>query len=143
VPDPAEALSERAPVSRRIVAAIVDLLIVAFASSPFAAVIELTSGDWHDVRVAGCLAGIVLTIMFIYQTVAVAFSGRTWGMRLASLRAVDARTGLIPTAGQCARRALFYMLSLATLGVGLLLALFDREGRATHDHLSRTIVVAE
>jgi hypothetical protein len=44
-------------------------------------------------------------------------------MRLASLRAVDARTGLIPTAGQCARRALFYMLSLATLGVGLLLAL--------------------
>ena len=35
------------------------------------------------------------------------------------------------------------MLSLGTLGVGLLLALFDREGRATHDHLSRTVVVKE
>ena len=143
VPDPASSLAARAPIARRIVAGVVDLLVVAFASSPFAAVIELTSGEWHDVRVAGCLAGIVLTIMFIYQTVAVAFSGRTWGMRLASLRAVDARTGLIPTAGQCARRAIFYMLSLATLGVGLLLALFDREGRATHDHLSRTVVVSD
>ena len=143
VPDHASSLSARAPVGRRIAAAVVDLFVVAFASSPFAAVIELTSGEWQDVRVAACLAGIVLTIMFIYQTVAVAFSGRTWGMRLVSLRAVDARTGLIPTAGQCARRAIFYMLSLATLGVGLLLALFDREGRATHDHLSRTVVVAE
>ncbi|HLL77796.1 MAG TPA: RDD family protein [Pyrinomonadaceae bacterium] len=143
VPDPASSLSERAPAARRFVAAVIDLLVVAFASSPFAAVIELTSGDWQDYRVAGCLAGIVLTIMFIYQTVSVAFSGRTWGMRLTSLRAADARTGLIPTAGQCARRALFYMLSLATLGLGLLLALFDREGRAAHDHLSRTVVVTE
>jgi uncharacterized RDD family membrane protein YckC len=142
-PDPALVLSERAPVARRIAAAVLDLFVVAFASSPFAAIIELTSGGWHDPRVAACLAGIVLTIMFIYQTVAVAFSGRTWGMRLTSLRAVDARSGLIPTAGQCARRALFYMISLATLGVGLLLALFDSEGRAAHDHLSRTAVVTE
>jgi uncharacterized RDD family membrane protein YckC len=143
VPDPAASLSERAPVGRRIAAAVIDLFVVAFASSPFAAVIELTSGEWHDWRVAACLAGIVLTLMFMYQTVSVAFSGRTWGMRLASLRAVDARTGLIPTAGQCARRALFYMLSLATLGLGLLLALFDREGRATHDRLSCTVVMKE
>jgi len=143
VSEPSAAPSERAPVTRRVAAALIDLLIVAFASSPFAAVIELTSGDWCDPRVAGCVAGVVLTIMFLYHTVAVAFSGRTWGMRLISLRVVDARTGLIPTAGQCARRALLYMLSLATLGVGLLLALFDSEGRAAHDHLSRTTIVAE
>lgn len=143
VADPALSPADRAPAARRIVAGVIDLLIVGFASSPFAAVIELTSGEWHDWRVAACLAGIVLTIMFIYQTVSVAFSGRTWGMRLLSLRAVDARTGLIPTAGQCARRALFYMLSLAALGLGLLLALFDREGRAAHDHLSRTFVATE
>jgi uncharacterized RDD family membrane protein YckC len=143
VPNPAESLSVRAPAGRRVVAGLVDLLVVGFASTPFAAVIELTSGEWHDWRVAACVAGIVLTIMFMYQTVSIAFSGRTWGMRVASLRAVDSRTGLIPAAGQCARRALFYTLSLVTLGLGLLLALFDREGRAAHDHLSRTVVVAD
>lgn len=138
-----EAASDRAPVSKRLAAGVADLLIVAFASSPFAAVIELTSGNWNDLRVAGSLVGIVLVLMFLYLTVTVAFSGRTWGMSLVSLRAVDARTGLIPTAGQCVRRALAYMLSLATLGLGLLLALFDDEGRAAHDHLSGTLVVAD
>ena len=132
-----------APVFRRVIAALVDLLVVAFASSPFAAIIELTSGRWNDPRVAASLGGIVLTIMFLYETVAVAFSGRTWGMALFSLRAVDARTGLIPTTGQCARRALVHLISLATLGLPLLPALFGSEGRAAHDRLSRTVVVKE
>ena len=103
----------------------------------------MTNGQWHDPRVAASLGGIVLTIMFLYETVSVAFSGRTWGMALFSLRAVDSRSGLIPAAGQCARRAIIYIVSLATLGVPLLLALFDSEGRTTHDHLSRTVVVKE
>ena len=111
--------------------------------TPFAAIIELTSGNWHDPRVAASLGGIVLTIMFLYGTVSVAFSGRTWGMTLFGLRAVDWRTGLIPTTGQCARRALAYIISLATLGLPLLPALFDSEGRTAHDRLSRTVVVKE
>jgi len=130
-------------VSRRVMAATVDLLVVAFATSPFAAIIELTSGNWHDPRVAASLGGIVLTIMFLYETVSVAFSGRTWGMTLFGLRAVDWRTGLIPTTGQCARRALAHIISLATLGLPLLPALFDSEGRTAHDRLSRTVVVKE
>jgi uncharacterized RDD family membrane protein YckC len=138
-----EPAAATAPVARRIVAAITDLLVVAFAASPFAAIIELTSGNWHDPRVAASLGGIVLTIMFLYETVSVAFSGRTWGMMLFSLRAVDWRTGLIPTTGQCARRALAHIVSLATLGLPLLPALFDSEGRAAHDRLSRTVVVKE
>jgi uncharacterized RDD family membrane protein YckC len=120
---------------------VIDLVVVAFASSPFAAIIELTNGNWHDPRVAASLAGIVVVIMFVYLTASVALTGRTWGMALVSLRAVDERSGLIPTAGQCARRAILYMLSLATLGVGLLPALFGSEGRAAHDRLSRTSVV--
>ncbi len=130
-------------VARRVTGATVDLLVVAFATSPFAAIIELTSGNWHDPRVAASLGGIVLTIMFLYETVSVAFSGRTWGMTLLSLRVVDWRTGLIPTTGQCARRALAHIISLATLGLPLLSALFDSEGRAAHDRLSRTVVVKE
>jgi uncharacterized RDD family membrane protein YckC len=133
-----EDVKETAPLARRFVGGVVDLFVVAFASSPFAAVIELTSGNWHDPRVAGSLAGVVVVVMFVYLTASVAFTGRTFGMALVSVRAVDERNGLIPTAGQCARRALFYMLSLATLGLGLLPALFGSERRALHDRLSGT-----
>jgi uncharacterized RDD family membrane protein YckC len=141
VSDPVVEVKDVASRSRRVAGAAIDLVVVAFASSPFAAIIELTNGNWHDPRVAASLAGIVLVIMFVYLTASVALTGRTWGMALVSLRAVDERSGLIPTAGQCARRAILYMLSLATLGVGLLPALFGSEGRAVHDRLSRTNVV--
>jgi uncharacterized RDD family membrane protein YckC len=139
--DPVADSRDTASVPRRVAGGVIDLVAVAFASSPFAAIIELTNGNWHDPRVAASLAGIVLVIMFVYLTASVALTGRTWGMALVSLRAVDERNGLIPTAGQCARRALIYMLSLATLGVGLLPALFGSEGRAAHDRLSGTSVV--
>jgi uncharacterized RDD family membrane protein YckC len=141
VAEPAAEARNVAPLPRRVAAGVIDLLIVAFATSPFAAIMELTSGNWGDLRVAGSLAGVVVVIMFVYLTASVALTGRTWGMALVSLRAADARSGLIPTAGQCARRAAVYMLTLATLGVGLLPALFDRERRAAHDRLSSTLVV--
>lgn len=139
--EPAEKSRNVASLPRRAAAGIIDLIIVAFATSPFAAIMELTSGNWNDLRVAGSLAGVVVIIMFVYLTASVALTGRTWGMALVSLRAVDARSSLSPTAGQCARRAAVYMLTLITLGVGLIPALFDRDRRAVHDRLSSTIVV--
>jgi uncharacterized RDD family membrane protein YckC len=134
---------EHAPVSKRIAGGIVDLIVVGFASTPFAAIIELTSGNWADARVAASMGGIVVVLMFVYLMAATALAGRTWGMSLVSLRTVDAVTGMAPTTGQCIRRAVGYMLSLATLGLGLLYAFFDAEGRAAHDHLSGTIVIAD
>ncbi|HEY9405628.1 MAG TPA: RDD family protein, partial [Pyrinomonadaceae bacterium] len=137
------AADDHAPVSKRIAGGIIDLLVVAFASTPFAAIIELTSGNWADTRVAASMGGIVVVLMFLYLMAATALAGRTWGMSLVSLRTVDAETGMAPTNGQCVRRACGYMLSLATLGLGLLYAFFDPEGRAAHDHLSGTIVIAD
>ncbi|HJR05726.1 MAG TPA: RDD family protein [Pyrinomonadaceae bacterium] len=134
---------DHAPVAKRIAGGLIDLLVVAFASTPFAAIIELTNGNWSDVRVAASMGGIVVVLMFLYLMAATALAGRTWGMSLVSLRTVDAETGMSPTTGQCVRRAFGYMLSLATLGLGLLYALFDAEGRAAHDHLSGTIVIAD
>lgn len=136
-------IDDHAPVAKRIAGGIVDLIVVAFASTPFAAIIELTNGNWSDVRVAASMGGIVLVLMFLYLMAATALAGRTWGMSLVSLRTVDAVTGMAPTTGQCIRRAFAFMLSLATLGLGLLYALFDAEGRAAHDHLSGTIVIAD
>jgi uncharacterized RDD family membrane protein YckC len=137
------AANDYAPVSKRLAGGIIDLLVVGFASTPFAAVIELTSGNWADARVAASMGGIVVILMFLYLMAATALAGRTWGMSLVSLRTVDAQTGMSPTNGQCVRRAAGYMLSLATLGLGLFYALFDAEGRAAHDHLSGTIVIAD
>ncbi|MCA1817374.1 MAG: RDD family protein [Acidobacteria bacterium] len=125
---------------RRVAGGLIDLVVVAFMSSPFAAIIELTNGNWHDPRVAASMAGVVVVVMFLYLTASVALGGRTWGMALAGLRVADERNGLIPSAGQCARRALVHMLSLAALGIPLLVALL-RERRAPHDRLSRTLVV--
>jgi uncharacterized RDD family membrane protein YckC len=138
-----EPYDDRGALHRRFVAAVIDLLVVAFASSPFAAIIELTNGNWADMRVMASMGGIILVIMFLYLTASTALSGRTWGMSLLSLRPVDAETGLPPTTRQAVGRALLYMLSLAVAGLGILYALFDAEGRAAHDHFSGTVVVHE
>jgi uncharacterized RDD family membrane protein YckC len=138
-----ERYDDRAPVYGRVLASIVDLFVVAFASSPFAAIIELTNGNWSDMRVTASMGGIILVIMFLYLTASTALSGRTWGMSLLSLRAVDEHEGLPPTTRQAVTRALLYMASIASAGLGLLYALFDAEGRTLHDHLSGTVVVRE
>ncbi|MDT7690191.1 MAG: hypothetical protein QOE46_2950 [Acidobacteriota bacterium] len=132
---------DRAPRAKRIAAALVDLVLVAFLSAPFAAAIELTISNWGDPRVSGSMALIVALVMFLYHTCSVALAGRTLGMSLCGLHAVDARKANVPTTGQCMRRAVVYMLSLATFGLGLLYSLFDAEGRTAHDILSGTVVV--
>jgi uncharacterized RDD family membrane protein YckC len=134
---------DRAPVLRRLSAAVVDFVAVAVLSVPGAAIIELTIGDWTDPRVLSSMGGIVAVVMFLYHTCSVALAGRTPGMRLFSLHAVDANTARVPTTGQCVRRAFFYIVSLAAFGLGLLYALFDAERRTAHDLLSGTVVVTE
>jgi uncharacterized RDD family membrane protein YckC len=138
-----ELYDDRAPMVARFASGFIDLLVVAFASSPFAAIIELTNGNWMDPRVSASMGGIIVIVMFLYLAASTAMTGRTWGMSLVSLRAVDADTGLLPTTRQATLRALVYMISLATFGLGILYALFDAEGRAAHDHLSSTAVVRE
>jgi uncharacterized RDD family membrane protein YckC len=132
---------DRAPRSKRLAAAVIDLLAVAFLSAPFAAAIELTISNWGDQRVWGSMVLIAALVMFLYHTCSVALAGRTLGMSLCGLQAVDANKASVPTTGQCMRRAFVYILSLATLGLGLLYSLFDAEGRTAHDILSGTVVV--
>ncbi|MGB9179285.1 MAG: RDD family protein [Pyrinomonadaceae bacterium] len=144
LPAPSELLyDDRASTSRRFTANLIDLLVVAFASSPFAAIIELTNGNWIDPRVSASMGGIILVVMFLYFAASTALTGRTWGMSLFSLRAVDVNTGLHPTTKQSIGRAILYILSLATACLGILYALFDAEGRTAHDILTGTTVVKE
>jgi len=132
---------DRAGLPSRVMAAIVDLIMIALTAGPFGAGIELWGGNWNTWRVRGLMAGITLVVGFMYLTFTTALAGRTLGMRLFGIRAVDVRTGLMPSGSQSARRAFGYLLSLATAGIGIFYGLIDGERRTAHDHFSGTIVV--
>ena len=124
----------------RIVCALLDLIFCALLSSPIAGAMYLTGSNLRDPQVIGVLAGSVIVVTFLYLTSLTALTGRTWAMRLLSLRIIDTKTGLIPTGGQSIGRSFFYLLSLATV-VGILFALVSREGYTIHDRFTRTAVV--
>ena len=98
------------------------------------------AATFADIRVIAVLAGSVIVVTFIYLTFMTALTGRTWAMRLLSLRVIDTKTGLIPTGGQSIGRSIFYLLSLAT-GLRSSLPAFSREGYAAHDRFTRTAVI--
>jgi uncharacterized RDD family membrane protein YckC len=132
---------DRARFAPRITAGLIDLTVAAFACCPFAAAIELSGGNWNDLRVKGLMIGIAIAVTFLYLTISTALTGRTLGMRLFGIRAVDVRTGLLPSGAQSARRSIGYIFSLITAGLGILYGLVDAEHRTAHDHFSGTIVV--
>ncbi len=129
-----------ASVFRRIVCALLDLIFCALLSSPIAGAMYLTGSNLRDLQVIGVLAGSVVVVTFLYLTLLTALTGRTWAMRLLSLRVIDTKTGLIPTGGQSIGRSFFYLLSLVTV-VGIFFALVSREGHTVHDRFTRTAVV--
>jgi uncharacterized RDD family membrane protein YckC len=131
----------RAPAFRRLLSAIADLIVVVFLSSPVAAAVELRDANWQDLRVIGLAAGTLVLVAFLYLTICTAFTGRTLGMRLLSLRVVDIRTGLIPTGRQSAGRALIYVASLLSAGIALIYAIIDSDNRTAHDRFTRTAVI--
>jgi hypothetical protein len=138
-----EPLENFGSIPKRLVAAAVDFGVVIFASSPFAAIIELTNSNWFDIRVQGSMAGIFVLIMFLYQTASIGLSGRTLGMSLVSLRSVDSRTGVHPTALQSMLRGFSFVVVAATGFLGAMPSLFDGEKRCVHDMISRTVIVAD
>jgi uncharacterized RDD family membrane protein YckC len=125
---------------RRLICAVLDLIFCALLSSPIAAAMYLTGSNLQDTRVIAVLVGSAIVVTFIYLTLMTALTGRTWAMRLLSLRVIDRKTGLIPTGGQSIGRSFFYLISLATV-VGIFFALVSREGYTVHDRFTRTAVV--
>ena len=125
---------------RRVTCALLDLVFCALLSSPIALAIKLTGNSLQDTRAIAVVAGSAIVVTFIYLTLMTALTGRTWAMRLLSLRVIDTKTGLIPTGGQSIGRSIFYLFSLATV-VGILLALLNSEGYTAHDRFTRTAVI--
>lgn len=125
---------------RRLTGAVLDLIFCAILTAPIAGAIYLTGNHLQDPRAIGVMAGSLVVVTFIYLTLMTALTGRTWAMRLLSLRVIDTKTGLIPTGGQSIGRSFFYLMSLATV-FGILFGLVSREGYTIHDRFTRTAVV--
>lgn len=132
--------TQSASAFRRMIGALLDLLFCGLLSSPIALAIQLSGSNFQDTRVIAVLAGSVVVVTFFYLTLMTALTGRTWAMRLLSLRVIDKKTGLIPTGGQSIGRSIFYLMSLAS-GVGILFALLSREGYTVHDRFTGTTVI--
>ena len=130
-----------APIYLRMPAALLDILLICLLSAPFMALTRLTDLQWRNPRVIAFAAGTFLVVGFLYLTISIAFTGRTLGMKLFSLRVVDARTGLIPTGAQSAGRALIYVLTLASGGLVLVYMFINRERHTAHDRFTRTAVI--
>ncbi len=126
---------------RRAFAAALDLAIVLALTAPLFALNNLTRLEWQNWRVIAFSAGSFLLVGFLYSTLVTAFTGRTMGMRVCSLRIVDARNGLIPTGGQSAARAFIYLLSVASGGILSLYVFLDAEKNTLQDRFTRTAVI--
>jgi uncharacterized RDD family membrane protein YckC len=135
-----DTLTQSASAFRRMISALLDLIFCAMLSSPVALAAHWTGNNLQEMRVIGVLAGTFVVVTFIYLTLMTALTGRTWAMRLLSLKIIDTKTRLIPTGGQSIGRSFVYLISLATV-LGILSALFSREGYTAHDRMSRTAVV--
>jgi uncharacterized RDD family membrane protein YckC len=86
------------------------------------------------------LAALLALLLAVYATLAHALAGATLGKWMLGLRVVGP-DGRRPSLARSAARAALGAISAALLGLGFLLALFTRSGRALHDLLARTWVV--
>jgi resuscitation-promoting factor RpfA len=91
------------------------------------------------VIVLSVLAAVALALG-VYATLAHALAGATLGKRLLGIRLVGP-DGARPSLARSAARTALVLVSVGTLGLGVLLAFFTRSGRALHDLLARTWVV--
>lgn len=132
--------TQSASASRRLVGAMLDLIFCGILTAPIGGAIYLTGNNLQDPRAIGVLAGSLVVVTFIYLTLMTALTGRTWAMRLLSLRVIDTKTGLIPTGSQSIGRSFFYLISLATV-FGIFFGLISREGYTIHDRFTRTAVI--
>lgn len=130
-----------APVYLRFLSSLIDLVVIGLISWIPLALSGLTELAWQDNRALALAIATLVVVAFLYSTIATALTGQTLGMKLFSLRVIDARTRMLPTGSQSAGRAAVYILSVASSGIPLMYMLIDRDKRAAHDRFTRTEVV--
>jgi uncharacterized RDD family membrane protein YckC len=135
----------QAGLPRRLAAMFYDgLLLVAILMIATALLLPLTGGEaitpadhpWLEFAYRLVIAGLVVLFFGTFWT----RRGQTLGMASWRLR-VEREDGSLLTWGDTVKRLAAALLSWLPLGLGYFWIVFDREGRAWHDRLSRTRVV--
>jgi uncharacterized RDD family membrane protein YckC len=122
----------------RLMAAAVDGAMIAIAVGLFLMVFFLSGGHISFSKQTFLLAaGIVGAVTFTYRLLWCLGNGDTPGMRFANLRLVNF-DGKTPDRDQRLLRLGASVLSLASVGLGLMWALVDEEHLTWHDHISKT-----
>ena len=112
---------------------VIGLLLSRFAGNDGARLLNdgLNNAGWMIAVLVG-LSNIVLVPMF---------SGQTLGKIVTGLRIVNI-DGTAPRLGAVAlRQTVGYFLTLATLGLGFVVACSNKKGRALHDYIGGTVVI--
>ncbi len=141
VTPPPAPLEDRLILVTRTLSGLVDLLVVTMCTGVFIIAADIVSGiHIFDSKSVIAYLALLLSTFFVYSAFFLGTANQTVGMMLTDLRVVDSmerRPGMLRILWRCAA----YLLSLLTLGAGLLWGCFDLRGRCLHDRLSDTHVV--
>jgi len=142
---PAEVICCDAPVAvpaQRMLAAATDASLILVATGVVLVVFLVGGGEMvFDRDTAPFLAGVVAVLALFYRVLWGIADGDTPGMRFAGLRLVDF-DGRKPQREARLLRQAAGLLSLCSLGLGLVWALVDEESLTWHDHISKTFPTA-
>lgn len=126
---------------RRIAAMLYDLLLVTallfIATLPFVA---MRGGEPVEIGDNVIYRIVLFTVLFVFFVGFWSRSGRTLGMQSWGLR-LETPEGDTPTASAAGLRFFAAILSLLPLGLGFLWQVWDRDGLAWHDRISKTRLV--
>jgi uncharacterized RDD family membrane protein YckC len=129
---------QSAPLSRRILAGFLDLLLVATALALFRYVFVRLNGPMPQTKLVIQLAGALLAIFWpAYQYSFLVFTGTTPGLRLTGL-AVTHFDGRPVSRSQRRWRVLASFLSCASLGLGYAWCFLDEDQLSWHDRITKT-----
>jgi uncharacterized RDD family membrane protein YckC len=136
-------VEDYAPISHRFGAGLFDLIVGVFLSFILLLPFVILGKTFFSVEALFAFLTTMAIVMFVYLTTCITFFGQTLGMKIFSLEIIDVEENDYPTLHQAAVNTIVYLLSLLTLGLGFLPALFNRERRTMHDLVAGTIVVKE
>lgn len=131
-----------APLSRRVLAAGLDGLLVLGATLMFALIANKMAELLSSARVLLGLGVALPAILWaVFQYVFLVYTGSTPGMRVAGMRLSDF-DGSVPGRSTRRWRALAMALSAVSLGLGFLWCLLDEDTLCWHDRITRTYLDA-
>jgi uncharacterized RDD family membrane protein YckC len=133
-----------ASIARRVLAALVDGVILATALTAFAAIFLHLNPSPNPIRgplplLAAALSGVAVLLWVAYEFFFVVYTGSTPGLRAARLR-LAAFDGSPLNRGARRWRVLASFLSAFSAGLGYLWCVLDQDGLCWHDRITRTHV---